>query len=281
MANTKDTITAPVAVITGASRGFGLAIAERFVKRGYYVVMVARESYDLYAQATRLTRTAISIKHVTARACDVRDTAAVASLINKTMLLFGKINVLVCNAGTYGPIGPLETNSWDEWVQTIQTNLCGTVLCCREVVPIMRQQGYGRIITLSGGGATKALPNFSAYAASKAAIVRFTETLARELDGSGVTANSIAPGPLNTRLTDKVLAIGPEVAGTASYTEAQQTKIDSDMTKAVDLVAFLASDASSHISGKLVSALWDNYRHLSLDPDAYTLRRITRDIPTT
>ena len=116
------------------------------------------------------------------------------------------MTVLVNNAGVLGPAGPLDDNDWDAWVETVRVNLLGTVAMCRAVLPGMRERGYGKIINLSGGGATAARPNFSAYAASKAAVVRFTETLAGELDG--IDVNAIAPGALPTRMLDEVLASG-------------------------------------------------------------------------
>ena len=119
--------------------------------------------------------------------------------------------MLVNNAAITGPVGPLETNDWDEWTQTLQTNLFGTVLMCRAVLPGMRERGYGKIINLSGGGGTGPRPNFSAYATAKAGVVRFTETLAREVEG--IDVNAIAPGALNTRMRDDVLDAGPELAG--------------------------------------------------------------------
>ena len=109
------------------------------------------------------------------------------------------------NAGVYGPKGPIEEIDWSEWVQAIQINLFGTVLMCRTIIPHFRSRGYGKIINLSGGGATNALPRLSAYAASKAAVVRMTDTLAEELKDANVDVNAIAPGALNTRLLDEVL----------------------------------------------------------------------------
>ena len=110
--------------------------------------------------------------------------------------------MLVNNAGVYGPKGLIEEVAWDEWEHAVRVNLFGSVLCCRAVLPHFRANGYGKIIQLSGGGATSPLPRLSAYAASKAAVVRFAETLAEELEGTGIDVNAIAPGALNTRLLD-------------------------------------------------------------------------------
>ena len=128
--------------------------------------------------------------------------------------------MLVNNAGVYGPKGLTEDVAWDEWEQAIRVNLFGSVLCCRAVLPHFRANGYGKIIQLSGGGATSPLPRLSAYAASKAAVVRFAETLAEELRGTGIDVNAIAPGALNTRLLDEVLEAGPERVGDSFYERA-------------------------------------------------------------
>ena len=129
------------------------------------------------------------------------------------------------NAGVYGPKGPIEDVAWDEWEHAIRVNLLGSVLCCRALVPHFRANGYGKIIQLSGGGATSPLPRLSAYAASKAAVVRFAETLAEEVRGTGIDVNAIAPGALNTRLLDEVLEAGPERVGDAFYERAARAAI--------------------------------------------------------
>ena len=170
-----------VAIVTGGTRGLGLEIARAYTDAG------ARGC----SQRPRRRR-----RRRTREAC--------AALVERA----GPVTVLVNNAGVLGPAGPLETNDWDAWVETIRINLLGTVLMCRAVLPGMRERGYGKIINLSGGGATGPRPNFSAYAASKAAVVRFTETLAGELDG--IDVNAIAPGALPTRMLDEVLASGLE-----------------------------------------------------------------------
>jgi 3-oxoacyl-[acyl-carrier protein] reductase len=155
-------------------------------------------------------------------------------------------------------------------------------MMCREVLPTMKQQGYGKIIQLSGGGATKPMPRTSAYAATKAAIVRFAETLAEEVRGTGITVNSIAPGAMNTRMLDEMLAAGPEKLGEAHYAhlvKQQQSGGDSP-EDAADLAVFLASAAGDGITAKLISAKWDNWRDFPAHgdelnkSDVYTLRRI-------
>jgi 3-oxoacyl-[acyl-carrier protein] reductase len=171
---------------------------------------------------------------------------------------------------------------WDDWVEAVNINLIGTVLCCRLVVPWMRRQGAGKIILLSGGGATAPLPRISAYAASKAAVVRFGETLAEEVKDAGVTVNTVAPGALNTRLLDQVLAAGPDAVGQDFHARAlRQAEVGgTPLETPTDLIAFLASSASDGVTGRLLSAVWDDWQHLPerreqlAASDVYTLRRI-------
>src|SRR6185295_16249153 len=140
-----------------------------------------------------------------------------ASLVAAARGAIGEITILVNNAGVCGPMRRVEDSDWDAWVRAIEVNLFGTALMSRAVIPLMRARGYGKIINLSGGGATAPLPRFSAYAASKAAVVRLTETLAEELRDARIDVNAIAPGALNTRLLDEVLAAGPDKVGSSFY----------------------------------------------------------------
>ena len=133
-------------------------------------------------------------KHV----ANVSVEADVQAVVVKTIEELGGCHILVNNAGIYGPKGEIETVDWTEWVKAIQINVYGSILMCRALLPHFKAQGYGKVIQLSGGGATNPLPFISAYAVSKAAIVRFAETLAEEVRGTGIDVNAIAPGALNT-----------------------------------------------------------------------------------
>jgi NAD(P)-dependent dehydrogenase (short-subunit alcohol dehydrogenase family) len=270
------------ALITGASQGFGLAVARRFVDEGADVMICARSEGDLRAAQAELAERAGARSRVRAAPADVADPGDVERLVQAALKELGGLEILVANAGIYGPMGPIEDVGWDAWQQAIAINLLGTVLCCRAVVPQLRKQGYGKIVLLSGGGATKPLPYLSAYAASKAAVVRFGETLAEELRGVGIDVNAIAPGALNTRLLDEVLAAGADRVGQAFYAQAVKQKAEggSPMDRGAELCVFLASAASDGISGKLIAALWDpweglpEYADTLAKSDVYTLRRI-------
>ena len=271
------------AIITGANQGLGQAIATSFVQAGASVLLVARGEERLRAVQRDLARLATQPgQQVHAVRGDVSDPASCAAVVARAHQLLPDTTILVNNAGVYGPMGPIEDVAWDAWVEAIQINLFGTVLMCREVIPLMRARGYGKIINLSGGGATAPLPRISAYAASKAAIVRLTETFAEELRDAHVDVNAIAPGALNTRLLDDVLAAGPEKVGQDFYDRSvkQRDQGGAPLEKGAALAVFLASAASDGITGRLLSALWDDWaglpdkREQLAKSDIYTLRRI-------
>jgi len=249
------------AIVTGGTRGLGLAIARAFTAAGARVVVTGREPAQLDVESIR---------------ADVTDPAACAALAARAP------DVLVNNAAITGPVGPLDQTAWEDWVAAIGINLLGPVQMCRAVLPGMRERGGGKIINLSGGGATGPRPNFSAYATAKAGLVRFTETLARELDGTGVDVNAIAPGALNTRLLDEVIEAGPDKVGKAFYERSlkQQREGGAPLDKGARLAVFLASKKSDGITGRLISALWDDWQNLPSKrdelstSDVYTLRRI-------
>jgi NAD(P)-dependent dehydrogenase (short-subunit alcohol dehydrogenase family) len=270
------------AIITGANQGLGLAIAHRFVENGANVLLAARDVKKLGTAEAEVRRHARPDQIVTSQTGDVSRPEDCQAIVSKARETLPNLTILVNNAGIYGPIGRIEDNDWQEWVAAIEINLLGTVLMCRAVLPHLREQGYGKIINLSGGGATAPLPCFSAYASSKAAVVRFTETLAEEVRDCHIDVNAIAPGALNTRLLDQVLQAGPERAGQAFYERSlkQRDEGGAPLDKGTALAAFLASQASDGITGRLLSAVWDNWtelparqQHLAKS-DIYTLRRI-------
>jgi len=270
------------ALITGASQGFGLAVARAFVGEGAEVMLCARGAEQLHRAQAELAERARGSAQVLAMRADVSDPDDVGRLVQTTLAALGGLEILVCNAGVYGPKGPVHEVSWREWSQSIAINLMGTVLCCREILPHFLDRKYGKIVLLSGGGATKPLPFLSAYAASKAAVVRFGETLAEEVRGVGIDVNAVAPGALNTRLLEEVLAAGPTKVGRAFYEQAltQQAQGGTPLERGAALCVFLASAASDGITGKLLSAVWDPWESLAdhIDDlsgsDIYTLRRV-------
>ncbi|HXE52184.1 MAG TPA: SDR family oxidoreductase [Tepidisphaeraceae bacterium] len=270
------------AIITGANQGLGRAIAEHFVRAGASVLLTARDERLLKQVQDELGRSAKPSQKVLIHRGDVSNRESCQAAVDHAARELPDISILVNNAGIYGPKGPLEEVNWDEWQRAIEINLFGTVHMFRAVIPLMKERRYGKIINLSGGGATAPLPRISAYAASKAAVVRLTDTLAEELREWKIDVNAIAPGALNTRLLDEVISAGPEKVGKAFYERSlkQRKEGGAPLEKGASLATFLAARESDGITGRLISAVWDDWKNLPsrreriAGSDVYTLRRI-------
>jgi 3-oxoacyl-[acyl-carrier protein] reductase len=267
-----------VALITGAGRGIGQAIAEEFAREGADVALAARTK-------TELEKTAGNIQAIGRKALaiptDIADPASVEDLVKGVLAEFGRIDILVNNAGRQAPIGPLVESDLQDWIHTTLVNLVGPMLCCKSALPGMIERRRGKIVNLSGGGATAPRPNFSAYAASKAAVVRLTEALAEELKGFNIQVNAIAPGAINTRMLEEVFAAGNAAGEVALAQAKKQKQSGGDSLEAViDLAIFLASEESGGLTGKLISAQHDPWREWAGKADElnatplYTIRRL-------
>ncbi len=263
-------------LVTGAGRGIGKRLAMGFAAAGARVGLLARSKAEL-------DLTELEIKHAGGEAlrlrADVRDYEQVSAAVDEMRAQFGGVQVLVCAAGVQGPIGPLVEAPPAEWAEAIAVNLAGVMHACRAVLPGMIERRSGKIIALSGGGAINARPNFSAYAASKAALVRLVETLAEEVREHNVQVNAMAPGGAYTHMTDEILRAG-ERAGWKETEEAQQIRITGGVKpeQQIQLALFLASERTNHVSGKLlhVSDDWRKLERANIHPDIYTLRRVQR-----
>ena len=270
------------AIVTGGSHGLGRSIVESFVREGANVLFCARGSEPLVEFESQLRKMAGIGQRILSHACDVSSPNDIEQLFRKCDEELGALHILVNNAGIYGPKGPSEEVDWDEWVRCLEINLYGTFLPCRQAIIRFKKSGCGKIINLSGGGATNPLPNISAYAASKAAVVRLTETLAEELRAFRVDVNAVAPGALNTRFLDEVLQAGPEKVGHTFYARAlkQAKEGGVPLEMGADLCLYLASAESDGVTGKLLHAKWDPWASLHErrdelnSSDIYTLRRI-------
>jgi NAD(P)-dependent dehydrogenase (short-subunit alcohol dehydrogenase family) len=270
------------AIITGASVGLGFEIAKKYLEAGASVMICARDEVLLHRAAQTLRTMAATRQSVFALPADVSKLEDVTALIDVALREFGRLDVLVNNAGIAGPSGAIDDIDWEEWIRAIQINLLGSVLVCRAILPHFKSLARGKIIQLSGGGATNPMPGLSAYATSKAAVIRFMETLAEETRANHIDVNAIAPGALNTRMLDEFLAAGPDRIGRALYERSLQQKRDGGVPlgKAADLAVFLGSSLSDGITGKLISAVWDPWESLPNHlndlngTDVYALRRI-------
>jgi NAD(P)-dependent dehydrogenase (short-subunit alcohol dehydrogenase family) len=269
-------------VITGASQGLGKEIAAACVGNGANVFICGRDRARLEIVRNELSKRCTADQVIGSEVANLSNAEEAERLIASAIRELPAVHGLVNNAGISGPKGLAEENDWQEWVRTIETNLFGPVYLCKQILPLFRRQGYGKIVNLSGGGATAPMPRFTAYAASKAAIVRFTETVAEETKGSGIDVNAVAPGALATALLDEVIAAGPQKIGQEYYNRMLKVRAEggSPLQKAAELCVFLLSPASDGISGRLLSAVWDPWTTLAqhrdqlAKSDIYTLRRI-------
>ena len=242
--------------MTGSGRGIGRAIAVRFAKEGADLALAARTRSQLEETMAEIS--------AAGRKClcfpiDVSSASDVAAMTRDILGQWGGIDVLVNNAGIQGPIGRAVDNDAEKWAETIRVNLLGPFLCAKSVLPHMMAKRSGKIINLSGGGGTAPRPYFSAYGASKAAVVRLTETLAEEVRDFFIEVNAIAPGAVNTGLLQEILDAG-ELAGPELYAARErqhQGGVSAEL--AASLAVFLASSDSDGLSGKLISAPHDDW----------------------
>ncbi len=269
------------AIITGASRGLGREIARAMWRQGANLLLVARTEAALFELRAEFLAAEQAQQQVHVLAVDLAQDAA-PKILDRARRIWDQVDILVNNSAVLGPIGNVWENDWDEWQATIRVDLLAVVELCHAFVPWMIERGGGKIINLSGGGATAPRVRFSAYATAKAALVRFSETLAEEARSSNVQVNCVAPGALNTEMNRAVLQAGSEKAGMNEHARAVELASGggSTPTRAADLCVFLASSAADGITGRLISAVWDPWPVLALHldelqgSDIYTLRRI-------
>jgi len=276
-------------LVTGASKGLGYRIARRFWSEGARLVLAVRDCQSVSSLVSDMER--LPGQSVVCLSMDLTDLNSVRSLVPRAMDSgIENIDVLVNNAAAIGPIGKAWATPSKDWEDAIVADLIAPAIICNSVVPLMSRYAGGKIINLSGGGASGPRINFSAYAAAKTGLVRFSETLAEEVRALGISVNCVAPGLLGTDMLAAIVNAGVNAAGEKEYAAAQKALQDSDaaLNKAVELVAFLASHRSDGVTGKLISAVWDDWQefpgHLQeiAGSDVYTLRRITgrdRGIP--
>ena len=262
-------------LITGAGRGVGKRLAMGFAEAGAHVGLLARSQAELDLAKLEIEQAGGSA--MTLRA-DVADQDQVAAAADRMRAGFGGIDVLVAAAAVQGPIGPLVSNRPRAWNETVSINLIGVANCCRVVLPAMIERRSGKIILVVGGGSGGSRPNFSAYAASKTAVVRLGECLADEVRDYNVQVNSFSPGGAYTHMTDEILHAGEERAGRKEIEDAEQVQVTGGIPaeKQIQLALFLASEQSNHISGKFlhVNDDWKRFERENMKPALYTLRRL-------
>lgn len=191
-----------VVVITGASRGIGAAAARAFAKAGAKVVLLARSMTEIDAIAAEIGPAAVALR------CDVADWSAVEAALAKTVQAFGRIDVLVNNAGTIDPIARLADADPAAWGRAVDVNLKGVFHGLRAAIPVMRRQGGGTIINVSSGAARNALEGWSSYCAGKAGALMLTQAAHLEEGPHGIRVLGLSPGTVATEMQVKIKASG-------------------------------------------------------------------------
>ena len=264
-------------LITGAGRGIGKRLAIGFAQAGARVGLLARSQAEIDLAKLEIEHAGGVALRIRA---DVRDYEQMCAAVDRMRVNFGGIHVLVCAAAIQGPIGLFVDCRPKHWAEAIETNLLGVMHACRVVLPEMTERRSGKIVVLSGGGAAYARPNFTAYAASKAGVVRFVETLAEEIRERNVQINCMAPGGTYSHMTDEIIQAGEERAGAREIQEAEQVRLTGGVSpdKQIQLALFLASERSNHISGKLIHVNddWKRMENANMTPELYTLRRVQK-----
>ena len=268
------------AIVAGGTKGIGFNIVKTLLRNGALVVICSRTSQDVKNTVKKLA----SSGKVFGIKADVSNLSDCKKLIKFSQKKLKTIDVLINNAGIYGPIGFLETLEVKVWQKAIEINLMGTVNCSSLIIPLMKSQKKGKIINFCGAGvgSQNTMPRFSAYYTSKFAIAGFTQVISDEVSTFGIQVNAVSPGGVNTSLTDYLISQGKEKAGEIEFDKAiNQRKTGGTSPELVaNLVTFLSSSRSDHLTGRILSAKWDLPSSLkgNKSPDLYKLRRIDNQL---
>jgi 3-oxoacyl-[acyl-carrier protein] reductase len=233
------------AVVTGGGRGIGRAIAEVLAQRGADVLIGARTQTEVENTAAQIA--AATGRRVLARAVDVANSTSAKEFIEYAIAQFGRVDILVNNAGTTRD-NLIMRISEEDWDTVLDINLKGAFNCCKAVVRQMMKQRYGRIINITSVAGLAGNAGQTNYAASKAGLIGFTKSLAKELGSRNITVNAVAPGFIPTALTQDLPQEFKDLA--IKMTPLGRFGTPEDVARAV---AFLASDDAAFITGQVLS----------------------------
>jgi NAD(P)-dependent dehydrogenase (short-subunit alcohol dehydrogenase family) len=230
--------TERVAIVTGAARGIGRAIAERLVRDGLRVAIADVDGTAANEAARQLGERAMAVM------CDIADSAAVNAMVSHVAATWGRVDVLVNNAGIVGPNKPLTEVADDEWHKVIGINLDGVFYCCRAVIPHMRAHGWGRIVNIASIAGKEGNPYLSAYSTTKAAVIGLTKSLGKELATTDIRVNCVTPAVIETEILAQM------TQETVAYMVAKiPMGRPGKVTEVAALVSWLASDECSFSTG--------------------------------
>jgi NAD(P)-dependent dehydrogenase (short-subunit alcohol dehydrogenase family) len=260
-------------LITGAGRGIGKRLAIGFAQSGAKVGLFGRSQGELDATKIEVENAGGTALRFRGDICRFDD---IATAVDRMTAAWGEVHALIANAGVQGPLGPFFEQKAADWHEVFETNIIGSFNSCRAVLPQMIKRRRGKIVVISGDGASSSRPNFAAYAASKAALARFVETVAEEVRDHNVQINSLFPGDTYTNMTDEILDAGLD-AGSEEIERAERVRLTGGTPpdKQIQLALFLASERSNHVTGKLIGVQddWKKLENENVRQDAFTLRR--------
>jgi len=260
-------------LITGGSSGIGKYLAENLSIKNNVITCTSTKKNFLKEN-----------KKITNYYCDISNEKSVIKFSKLLKKKINKIDVIINCAGTYGNIGKFHNMKFSHWKRAIEVNFFGTFLICKYFLKFLFKSKIRKIINFSGGGAFNSFPNYSSYACSKAAVVRFTETIAEELKYKKICVNCIAPGFVATNIHKKTIDSGSKFAGNKFYMETlkQLKKGGTPLNKIYDCICFLISKKTKLLTGKTISVNFDpwdkkvfanNILHIA-NSDALTMRRV-------
>jgi NAD(P)-dependent dehydrogenase (short-subunit alcohol dehydrogenase family) len=269
-------------LVVGASGAIGQAVAEKLYQHGARVALTVHRRN----KSVHWSFAPPGDPRVATFELDVRKPNQVERLVARVARKFGTIHVLVNCSGVQGPVGAAHLVSLEAWRDAIEINLLGSFYLIRAVLPGMLAAAGGKIVQFSGGGAAYARPYLTAYSSSKAALVRFTESLSSELSDKNIQVNAIAPGPVKSRMWDELRAAGA-AGGPQALAELEKMDATGGVSpeRAAALVLFLVSNRSHGLTGRLISAVFDRWEDFEpripeiMSSDAGTLRRVPFEVP--
>lgn len=265
-----------IVLVTGAGRGIGKRLAIGFATKGAKIGLTARSKPELELTQLEIEHSGGTAMRLRA---DVGNYAQVKAAVDRLRTQLGDVDVVVCAAGVQGPIGPFWECSPKLWAAAVETNLLGVMNTCRAVLPRMIERRRGKILVMGGDGSMRPRPNFTSYAAAKAGLVRFVETLAEEVRDHNIQVNCMGPGATYTHMTDLILKAG-EKAGWKDAEDALRVRMNGGTPpeQQMELALFLASEEANHISGKLIHIRddWERLRNSDLHSELFTLRRVRK-----
>ena len=236
-------LSGQTALVTGAAQGIGEGIASRLARAGAEVAVADLALDKATAVADKLTADGAKAYAV---ALDVSDNASVQAAVKTVVDRGGKIDILVNNAGIAGRAAPVWEQTDEDWESVIRVNLSGVFLCCRAVMPHMREQDYGRVVNIASLAGKEGNPNMTAYSASKAGVIAMSKSMAKEVATLNICVNAVTPTVIRTPILDQL---------TTDQVEYMTSRIPRGRTGTIEEVAavvhFLASPDCSFVTGQV------------------------------